>query len=32
MAITDDLSTSLKEAMKAKDKTKLNAIDKYRQR
>ena len=26
MAITDDLSTSLKEAMKAKDKTKLNAI------
>jgi len=26
MAVTDDLSTSLKEAMKAKDKTKLNAI------
>jgi len=26
MAITDDLSASLKEAMKAKDKTKLNAI------
>ena len=26
MALTDDLSTSLKEAMKAKDKTKLNAI------
>ena len=26
MAVTDDLSSSLKEAMKAKDKTKLNAI------
>jgi len=26
MAVTDDLSTSLKEAMKAKDKTKLNTI------
>ena len=26
MSVTDDLSTSLKEAMKAKDKTKLNAI------
>jgi uncharacterized membrane protein (DUF106 family) len=26
MAVTDDLSASLKEAMKAKDKTKLNAI------
>lgn len=26
MAVTDDLSTSLKEAMKAKDKTRLNAI------
>ena len=26
MSVTDDLSTALKEAMKAKDKTKLNAI------
>jgi uncharacterized protein YqeY len=32
MALIDDLSTALKEAMKAKDKPKLDAIDKSKLR